>query len=202
MWYFCCGINRGTFQWFVFLNVDEGTEREGNRKNPKENWDSNCRFCMRQETQSWVEEWKLRANSDIYQRHMFPRPPHPSPACWAFSLLGHLAVDFNIKRCHGRRRGKPTSWLLLLHCHPWASTLTALPMSSPSSCHSLTRQPLGSTLAPWQKRDVMFLSRVSSSCLFAVVSKADRNILPYFPSLEDLKTLTPLPFMGEVTVEF
>lgn len=106
MGYFGCGINQGTFQLFVYLNVGEETERKGGRKNPKGKWDCwSCTFCVSQDSPNRVERWELRANSDVYQREMLPALLIPGQAAvtWAVSLMGHLAVGSDIKR------GKATS---------------------------------------------------------------------------------------------
>ena len=54
---------------------------------------------------------------------------------------------------------------------------------------------------PWAEAGCHVSKWVSSSCLSAVVSKADRNILCDLPSLACLKTMTLLSFMGEVSME-
>lgn len=121
---------------------------------------------------------------------------------------GRLAVGSDIKLWQGKRKNHlivVTYPLLPLagaqHLCPGAGIPTRLPMSFPSNSHSPTAAS-GLQQGPWRKQDAMFSSGVSSSCLSAVVSKADRNILHDLPSLACLKTMTLLPFMEEVAEEF
>lgn len=127
-------------------------------------------------------------------------PGHfPSWVIWQWALI--------FSTCCGRKGGKATSWLPLTHC-------VLLAASAPMGRHPLLRfwtlHPRATALhgslwappSPWQKQDVMFLSAASSSCLSALVSKADRNILRDLPSLACLKTMTLFPFRGEVAAEF